>query len=493
MARADSAETVAAWASTRAVDLWVVLGPSVHLDAAVEDGATVRAVEDLGPFVVYDAMRDIGLDDVRRVGIVSRNNAGITAGRRAGAGAVIGVAERQEQAAALLAAEPDAVVAEDDFSDLYGLCYATGRPFRPQVLLNPGPALTSEAVKRAAAGVDLCHREPEFTLVERCVREKLLRVADVGSGWRVALLSGSGTGAAEMAIRAAVRPGRRLLVVVNGVYGERLRAMAERAAIRVVVSERGWTEPADPEEIELLLASEPDVDAVAVVHHETTTGLLNPVAAIAETARDFDVRVVVDGVSSFGVEELKLEGSGVDFFACSSNKCLQGLPGAAFVVVSSAGLERLAEVPPTSVYLDLGAYLRGEERRSVPFTPAVPALAALDAALDELFVLGPAEHRRRYAERAATLDAVLDRLGLEPIIAPEHRSRTVRSVPLPDGVAYAPLHDELKRHGYVIYAGQGPLAKEIFRVCCMGTLEPAVLEAFGNALGAALERQAVPA
>jgi 2-aminoethylphosphonate-pyruvate transaminase len=493
MARADSAETVTGWASRRAIDLWVVLGPSVHLAAAAQDGAIVRPVDDPSTFAIFETMRSAGVDDVRRVGVAAREVAGLGAGRRAGAGAVIGVADVSEQAAALLAAEPDAVVAEAEFADLYALRYAADRPFRPQVLLNPGPALTSEAVKRAAAGVDMCHREPEFTLLERGLREKLLRAAEVGTGWRLALMSGSGTGADEMAIRAAVRPGRRLLVVVNGVYGERLRAMAERADIGVVVSQRGWTEPADPEEIELLLASEHDVDAVAVVHHETTTGLLNPVAAIAKTAQDFDVRVVVDGVSSFGVEDLTLEESGVDFLACSSNKCLQGLPGAAFVYVSPAGLERLAEVPPTSVYLDLGAYLQGEDRGSVPFTPAIPALAALDAALDELFVVGPAEHRRRYAERAATLDAVLAGLGLEPIVAPEHRSRTVRSVPLPASLDYQPLHDELKRHGYVIYAGQGPLAKEIFRVCCMGTLEPAVLEAFGHRLGAAIERQAVPA
>jgi 2-aminoethylphosphonate-pyruvate transaminase len=493
MARADSAETVAGWASGRAIDFWVAIGPGVLLAAAVEDGAAVRVVDEPSSFAVFGAMRDAGIDDVRRVGVVSRDVPGLEAGQRAGAGAVIGVADDAEHGSALLAAEPDAVVTVAEFAHLYARRYAATRPFRPQVLLNPGPALTSEAVKRAAAGVDLCHREAEFTLLEQRVREQLVRVAEVGPGWRVAIMSGSGTGADELAIRAAVRPGKRLLVVVNGVYGERLRAMAERAGIGVVVSRRAWTEPADPEEIELLLASEHELDAVAVVHHETTTGLLNPVAAIAETARDFDVRVVVDGVSSFGVEELELEGSGVDFLACSSNKCLQGLPGAAFVFVSPAGLERLADVPPTSVYLDLGAYLQGEESASVPFTPAVPALAALGAALDELFVLGPAEHRRRYAQRAATLDAVLAGLGLEPIVAAEHRSRTVRSVPLPAGVDFTPLHDELKRHGYVIYAGQGPLAQEIFRVCCMGTLEPEVLEAFGLLLGSAIEQQAVPA
>jgi 2-aminoethylphosphonate-pyruvate transaminase len=494
VARADTAETVARWATARAINLWIVVGPSVDLGPAVDDGATVHGVHVTTSFTVFDTMAEVGVDDVRRVGVVSRATAGLEAGRKAGAAAVIGVADDPRTAAELLAAQPDAIVSESGLGELYGLRYASNRPFRPQVLLSPGPALTSDAVKRAAAGVDLCHREPEFTVLEQRVREKLLRVAEVGPGWRVALMSGSGTGADEMALRGAVRPGKRALVVVNGVYGERLRAIAERAGIPVVVHERGWTEPADVAGLAALLGVEANVDALAVVYHETTTGLLNPVADIAAVCRDVGVRVVVDGVSSFGVEELVLDGSGVDFLACSSNKCLQGLPGAAFVLVSAAGQERLADVPPTSVYLDLQGYLEGETRSSVPFTPAVPALAALDAALDELLVLGPEAHRQRYAERAAILDDVLGGLGLEPIVAPEHRSRTVRSVPLPAGVRYAPLHDELKRHGYVIYAGQGPLAKEIFRVCCLGMLEPEVLRAFGDRLGAAIEsQQAVPA
>jgi 2-aminoethylphosphonate-pyruvate transaminase len=471
-----------------AIDLWVVVGQAVDLEPAVADGAAVVTTDGASPFELFELMRVGGLDDVRRLGVVSRERDGIRAGRKAGAGTVVGIGS-----SSLLAEEPDTVVSEADFAALYADRYSSARPFRPQVLLNPGPALTSEGVKRAAAGVDLCHREPEFTLLDGRIRAKLRDVAGVCEDWALALISGSGTAADELAVRAAVRPGKRVLVVVNGVYGERLRAMAERAGIPVVTSERAWTDPADPDEIAEILGTAEDIDAVAVVHHETTTGLLNPVAEIAAAARDADVRVVLDGVSSFGVEELDVPGSGVDFVACSSNKCLQGLPGAAFLLVSPAGLERLAEVPPTSVYLDLAAYLRGASSGSVPFTPAIPALAALDRALDEVLTIGPAEHRRRYAERAARLDELLSELGLEPIVAPDHRSRTVRSVPLPSRVEYSTLHVELKRRGYVIYAGQGPLASEIFRVCCMGTLEPEVLDDFAGQLGGLIEREAVEA
>src|SRR5262249_9123062 len=191
-------------------------------------------------------------------------------------------------------------------------------------------------------------------------------------------------------------------------------------------------------------------------------------------------------VSSFAAEELELEGSGIDFVACSSNKCLQGLPGAAFVFVSPAGLDRAETVAPSSVYVDLATYLRGAGTGSVPFTPPIPAIAALDAALDEVVARGPEAHRRMYAARAAILDDLLADAGLEAIVAPDRRSRTVRSVRLPSQVEYTDLHDRLKREGFVIYAGQGPLANEIFRVCCMGTLDGEVLRDFGTHLAAAL-------
>src|SRR5262249_33364634 len=278
------------------------------LDCAREDGAEVAWIEEASAFAIFEAMRSAGTDDVRRVGVVASDPAGIQAGRRAGAGAVIGIGSAE-----LLAAQPDAVVSEHGFDDLYALRFASSRPFRPQVLLNPGPALTSDSVKHAAAGLDLCHREPEFSLLDERIREKLRRIAGVGADWGVALLSGSGTAANESSIRAAVRPGRRMLVVVNGVYGERLRAMADRAGVDLGVSARGWTDPADPEEIVALLASDHDLDALAVVHHETTTGLLNPIAEIAAAAREVGVRVIVDGISSFGAEELELDGSGIDF------------------------------------------------------------------------------------------------------------------------------------------------------------------------------------
>ncbi len=487
MAVASTAATAARWVQERAVDVWLTFADTADLATAAADGAVVAGLEPgTGLFELIEAVRAAGGDDLRRVGVVAETAEQVTVARCAGVAAVVGVAADAVAVRALHTAEPDWVVAPEHLGRLDAGRYGSARSLRPAVLLNPGPALTTERVKRAAGIVDLCHREPEFTALERGVRHKLLAVAGDPAGYEVAMMAGSGTAADELALTAAVRPGRSAVIVRNGVYGDRFAAIAARAGIPVVAVEAAWTEPIAPEAVAAALAAHPEADAVAVVHHETTTGLLNPVREIARIARAAGVRTVVDAVSSFGVEELDPAAWGIDLLACSSNKCLSGLPGAAFVLVSPAGAQRAAEVPPRSVYLDLQAYLRSAASGSVPFTPAIPALAALDAALDELLEEGFAPRAARYRYRCDVLDAELHRLDLEQLVAAPHRSLTVRSLRLPIGVDYSELHDRLRRDGYVIYAGQGSLASEIFRVCCMGAIEPEALVGFAARLEAAL-------
>lgn len=430
-------------------------------------------LEEADPFRVFEAMRAADVDDVRKVGVRCRTAEHIEAARRAGVAAVVAPPE-------LGAASPDLAVSPERFD-----AAVAERWPRPMILLNPGPALTTDAVKRAAAGTDICHREPEYQQLDRRVRDKLRAVAGVGIEWPIALLSGSGTAANESALRAAVREDHRLLVVVNGVYGERLLATAERARIEAVPIAGSWTEPIDLALVASAIAVESDVDALAVVQHETTTGLLNPLAAVAEIAAANGIRTMVDAVSSFGIEEIDLNG-GIDFMTCSSNKGLHGLPGAAFVLVSPAGARRARSVAPSSVALDLCTYLDGEAGASPPFTPAIPALAALDVALDRVLAEGVTGRRRRYAERCAILDAAFERLGLEQLVASESRSHSIRSLQLPDGVSFAALHERLRAAGFVVYAGQGALASRIFRVACMGELELDDLHRFVGALETAL-------
>jgi 2-aminoethylphosphonate-pyruvate transaminase len=458
--------------STAPIALWLAFRPAPASFATAE-------LDTADPFAIFDAMRSAGVSDVRRVGVLCSAPAHVGAARAAGAGAVVAVGDP----ITLAPAAPDALARPEELESLIAERYGPNGAQRRLVLLNPGPALTSDAVKRAAGGADLCHREPEYRALDLRLRGKLRRLAGLDETWRIALLSGSGTAANEASVRAAVRAGKRLLVVVNGVYGARLRETATRAGIEVAVVEGPWTEPIDVAAVEAALL-EGDFDALAVVHHETTTGLLNPVGTLSEAAKASGAVTVVDAISSFGVEELELRP--LDFVTCTSNKCLHGLPGASFVLVSPTGARRAGEVEPSSVALDLGAYLRVEESGSPPFTPAIPALASLDTALDLALAEGIDGRRRRYAGRCAVLDEAIARLGLEQLVAAPVRSHSIRSVRLPPAVTFEALHERLRADGFVVYAGQGALAAEIFRIACMGEVEQADLERFVPALERAL-------
>jgi len=268
-------------------------------------------------------------------------------------------------------------------------------PFAPGhegwVLLNPGPACTSPRVQAALLRGDLCHREPEFADLLLGLQRKLRAALELPSDYGVALVTGSGTAAMEMAVIGAVRPGRALAVVDNGVYGERLAAIARAHGIDVAEVRAPWTATPSLDELRALLATRRDVDAVAAVHHETTTGLLNPVDAIGRVAREAGVPFILDAISSMGCDPLDARAIGADFIIGTANKGFHGLPGVSFVYVSPRGRERVAEVPPRGVYLNLAGYLASQERGDVPFTPAVQVCYALDAALDEL---GPARRTR---------------------------------------------------------------------------------------------------
>jgi len=519
MPYADTVATVRSWSSERAIAVWTIFAGDLpttalaQLDADFEsirsDGASVVLVVPDGitptplekrladvvvrgplppaPFGLLVALAAVDVPDVRRLGLIGGSRNALAAGQCAGAGAVIGIAgPGASNRLDLLRGQPDRIVEPAEFAAMDAATYGKSRRHRQRVLLNPGPAVVSDRVHRAVAGPDLCHREPEYSEIFARVREKLFEVAGVGSDWELALLAGSGTAAMEAMVGASVRQGRHLLVCRNGVYGDRLATIAERLGIQTVAVRAAQTEPIDPDEVAAALDSDPAIDAVAIVHHETTTGLLNPVHEIAAIAGVRGVRVIVDAISSLGAEELRIAGSGIDMVACTSNKCLHGLPGASFVLLSPAGAARAAEAPRRSLYLDIAGYLAAQKKDSVPFTPAIPAIYGLEAALDELLDEGVDHRHEAYRARVELLDTAFEQLGLQPTVAANNRSSSVRSLVLPHGVSYESLHDSLKRDGYVIYAGLGDAAKSTFRVCTLGAMEPEVLSDFVESLKAAL-------
>ncbi len=440
------------------------------------------------PIGLFVALPITGIEDVRRLGVLGASPEAIEAAHRTGAGAIIGLASSPEARRFLLDAQPDVIIAPGEFAELDRARFASDRAHRERVLLNPGPAVVSDRIHRAVGGPDLCHREAEYSVIFEAVKRKLFRIAGVGDDWALVLMAGSGTAAMEAMVGGCVRQGRRLLVCRNGIYGERVQTIAQRLGIETTVVSNSDLEPIDPSDVASALDADSTIDAVAVIHHETTTGLLNPVHEIAAEASKRGVRVACDAISSLGAEELDLNGAGFDFVASTSNECLHGLPGCAFVLVSPLGQERISEVAPRSLYFDLENYLRAQAIATVPFTPAIPAIYGLDAALDELLDEGIEARKQYYQTRVDFLDRSFSRLRLEPRVAPAFRSRSVRSLPLPNGISYDELHDAMKRAGYVIYGGLGEAGKTSFRVCALGALKVEALEGFVESLEDVLAR-----
>ncbi|KVO90161.1 2-aminoethylphosphonate aminotransferase [Burkholderia ubonensis] len=342
------------------------------------------------------------------------------------------------------------------------------------LLLNPGPVTLTERVRRSLLQPDLCHRESEFFDLQDEARARLVAAYGLDPAeWAAVLMTGSGTAAVESMIAALVPQGGKLLVIENGVYGERIKQIATQYAIAHEVLEHEWMQAPDLAQIAARLDAG-GFSHVAVIHHETTTGRLNDLGAIADVCRARGVKLLVDGVSSFGAEAIDFAGGDIDAVAATANKCLHGVPGAAFVIVRRSAL---AQAASRTYYLDLGRLAKLQDQRNTPFTPSVHAYYALVEALREFDEAGGWRARHaRYKALADQAQAGLAARGM-PLVLPEGASSVVlRAYRLPQGVTYEQLHDGLKARGFVIYAGQGGLSKELFRISTMGAIEAADVE-----------------
>ena len=356
------------------------------------------------------------------------------------------------------------------------------------ILLNPGPVTLSARVRNAMLRPDLCHREPEFATLQASIRGRLLDVYGLSpASWAAILMTGSGTAAVEAMVSSLVPRAGTLLVAENGVYGERIRTMAERHGIATVAARSDWQGAIDLAGVRAALAAHPEVTQVAVVHHETTTGRLNDLRDLAALCREREVGMLIDAVSSFGAEQIDFESWPIDGCAATANKCLHGVPGTSFVVTRRAALA--AADARRSLYLDLAAYLANQDGGGTPFTQSVQTFYALDEALAEFFEEGGWTARQaRYEARQGLIRATLARLGVETLLAPGESSCVLQAFRLPPGVTYTQLHDGLKARGFVIYAGQGKLASGIFRISAMGAITEADMERLQRALEAELKR-----
>lgn len=339
------------------------------------------------------------------------------------------------------------------------------------LLLNPGPVTLTERVRNSLLQQDLCHREGEFFDLQDEARARLLGVYDLDpQEWAAVLMTGSGTAAVESMIASLVPEDGRLLVIENGVYGERIAQIAKQYRIDFEIARHDWMSAPDFHAIvNRLDAAQKRFTHVAVIHHETTTGRLNDLGKLADACVERGVGLLVDAVSSFGAEAIHFAHAGLAAVAATANKCLHAVPGAAFVIARQGAIEQATS---RTYYLDLARLAKLQAQRNTPFTPSVHAYYALVEGLRELEDQGGwtarHAHYRALAERAASGFASL---GIVPALRGADSSVVLRSYRLPANLTYEQLHDGLKAQGFVIYAGQGGLASEIFRISTMGNIE----------------------
>jgi 2-aminoethylphosphonate-pyruvate transaminase len=345
------------------------------------------------------------------------------------------------------------------------------------LLLNPGPVTLTERVRLSLLRPDLCHRESEFFDLQEEARRRLLAVYGLEPAtWTAVLITASGTAAVESMVAALVPEAGRVLIVENGVYGERIAHICAQYRIAHQRLVGDWMKAPDLAAIGARLdaAGAEPFTHLAVVHHETTTGRLNDLESLGALCRARGIGLLVDGVSSFGAESLDFTDSSLAAVAATANKCLHGVPGVSFVIARRSAL---AQAASRAYYLDLGRLARLQDQRNTPFTPAVHAYYALVEALREYADQGGRAARyHRYAGLAERVRAGLASLGIETVVPAAQSSVVLRSYRLPSGVSYAELHDGLKQEGFVIYAGQGDLSKTLFRISTMGELTAADID-----------------
>ena len=353
------------------------------------------------------------------------------------------------------------------------------------ILLNPGPTTTTDTVKRALVVPDICPREKEFGELMARVNRKLVEVVHGGDEYVAAIFAGSGTASVEACVSSVVPHDKRILIVDNGAYGQRMIEIAQTHQIDVVPYCIPWGDYPDVAAIESLLRQhQGQVSHLAIVHHETTTGMLNPIEACTSLAHQYGVEIIVDAVSSYAGLPINIDELELDYLISSANKCIQGMAGLSFVICRRQSLLQSGQVQPRSYYLNLyEQYCSLEAKHQTRFTPPVQVFYALDQALTEYFEETERSRYRRYMDSNDELVNGLRQLGFRFLLPADQRSRLLTAVIEPTHPAYSydQMHDYLYERGFTIYPGKG--AKErTFRLANIGQIDQDDIDAFLDVL-----------
>lgn len=336
-----------------------------------------------------------------------------------------------------------------------------------RLLMLPGPVPVPERVRQAMMRQAINHRGPEFGAA---YAESVDVLKDCfGTRNEVYIISGSGTAGMEAAI-ANFGQGKKIASLVNGKFGERLWKIGQRCGEATAINSE-WGTPVDLDA--LAEALENGAEMVTMVHNETSAGILNPAKEVGKLARKHDALFVMDGVTSVGGDDVRMDEWGVDVAIVGSQKCLAAPAGLAAVAVSNRAWERIAEKRP--FYLDLAAYRKNGQKTPMetPYTPAVPLFLALAEALKMIREEGMQARIARHHRMSASVRAAVAAWGLEmfpTLDAVSAYSNTVTAAKMPAGITDSALRGTVKKMGIEIAGGQDHLKGKIFRIGSMGAV-----------------------
>jgi 2-aminoethylphosphonate-pyruvate transaminase len=364
--------------------------------------------------------------------------------------------------------------------------------WKDKALFTPGPLTTSRTVKQAMLR-DLGSRDAEFIAVVEDIRRRLVLLAGDPDQYTTVIIQGSGTFGIEATLSSVIPPEGKLLILINGAYGQRMQKIADvhrLRSVKLVVPEDELVEPAA---LEAALVNDRSITHVAVVHCETTTGMINPIDRYGEIAKRYRRAYIVDAMSSFGAYPIDLQECGIDYLISSSNKCIEGVPGFSFVLarkealLSTRGCAR-------SLTLDLLAQCEGlESDGQFRFTPPTHVLLAFYQALVELEMEGGVVERgRRYARNYEVTLALMQAMGFKPYLAEHLRGNIITSFYYPDhpNFNFKEFYSRLSEKGHVIYPGKLSHA-DCFRIGHIGRLNAGDVRALMAAIQETLVEMAI--
>lgn len=331
-------------------------------------------------------------------------------------------------------------------------------PDNPYLLLTPGPLSTSKKVK-AAMLRDWCTWDQEYNQLVQSIRSRLLQIASADpSAYTTVLMQGSGTFCVESVIGSVIPPKGKLLVLTNGAYGKRIAQMAEVLGIYAIVLDAGETKQVNVKQLEEVLKVDTSITHVAVVHVETTTGMINPIAEVAKVSKQYGKTVIVDAMSSFGGVPIDVAELEVDFLISSANKCIQGVPGFGFIIAKKETLNTckgLARSLSLDLYDQWETMEHGDGKWR--YTSPTHTVRAFDQAMQELEEEGGVLRRfERFTRNQQTLVAGMQKLGFQALLPTDLQSPIITSFLFPDSPVFSfdEFYTRMKQEGFVIYPGK---------------------------------------